>query len=190
MGPASEAILINRLRDGDTTAMGVLYDHFADALYGVVCRIVQDDALAADILQDSFVKVWQNADQYDPEKSRLFTWMLRICRNTAIDRIRQRQRRNTREIQTSAGNVWDKGSEQIQPQHLDLPELVQKLDRKYREVLNLLFFQGMTQQEVSDTLGIPLGTVKSRLKVSLRELRAMYHLAGPLIFGHLVLLWL
>ncbi|NNE30725.1 MAG: sigma-70 family RNA polymerase sigma factor, partial [Saprospiraceae bacterium] len=141
---------------------------------GVIKNIVKDEALAADALQDTFVKYWQKGDQYDPEKSRLFTWLLRIARNTAIDKYRSISRRGEKEIQTADSLVHIGGSKSPDMSLLDMRDKVGSLEEKYQQVIRVLFFEGMTQKEASENLSIPIGTVKTRLRFALKELRKIF----------------
>lgn len=169
----SEQDIVRLLGQRDSRAMGMIYDRYADALYGTLRRMLPDEAATRDVMQEGFVKVWNHADHYDPTKSTLFTWLLRILRNTAIDRLRSDKVRSDHKIQMASSAVSEV-SNSFKPEHLDVPELVAGLDPKYQDVIQALFFKGMTQQEASDALEIPLGTVKTRLKIALRELRNVF----------------
>lgn len=166
--------IVELLRAGDERSIGLLYDHYADALYGVAIKVTHDEELAQDVLQESFIKIWKNAHKYDPEKARLFTWLFRVVQNTAIDKVRSRKRKRTKEVQTDDSNVYHLETTSLAIEHMDLKEHTDGLEDKYKVVIDALFFQGMTQQEASDELDIPLGTVKSRLKIGLRELRKLF----------------
>lgn len=169
-----EKDIIQLLKKGDKKALSLLYDNYSDSLYGVAFKITKDEALAKDALQESFVKIWKNSHKYDPEKAKLFTWLYRITRNTAIDKLRSFNNRNSREVQIDNSNVYTLQTNSLNQDVIDLKQHVDKLEGKYKTVLNALFFEGMTQQEASDELNIPLGTIKSRLKIALRELRKVY----------------
>jgi RNA polymerase sigma-70 factor (ECF subfamily) len=143
-------------------------------LFGVAYKVVRDEELAQDILQESFVKIWKKSDSYDASKAKLFTWLFRITRNTAIDKLRSINSKTDKEIQMDVSNVYNVGIQSTRPELLDVREKLDKIDDKYQIVLDALFFQGMTQQEASDELDIPLGTIKSRLKIGLRELKKIY----------------
>ena len=182
MKPFIETHIIELLKARDERAIGLLYDHYADALYGVAIKVTKDDVLAQDVLQDAFVKIWKNADRYDPKKARLFTWLFRVVQNTAIDAIRSRQRKTSKEVQTQDSNVYHIPTTQLAIEHLDLKSHTEGLEDKYKVVIDALFFQGMTQQEASDELNIPLGTVKSRLKIGLRELRKLFGMVVVFLF--------
>ena len=168
--------IIRQLKRQDQSVLAVLYDSYAPALYGVVLRIVQSEPIAQDVLQETFVKIWRNGPSFDPQKGRLFTWMLNIARNTAIDTIRSAHYRNKQKIQSIDQSVYNSAShsEQFNVNHIGLDKLVGNLDDKYREVIDLIYFKGYTQSEVVKALGIPLGTVKSRVRIALRELRKVF----------------
>lgn len=171
--PVEEQI-IRLMKRQDKAFVSMVYDHYADSLYGVIKTMIGQEAAAQDVLQESFLKIWQKAHQYDPQKARLFTWLLTICRNTAIDRLRVMQKRVDREIQMDDSVVYNIGTAGFNPQHIGVRELLQGLDPKQQEVFEALFFKGMTQKEASEALDIPLGSVKTRLKIGLRELRKVF----------------
>lgn len=162
------------LAQGDKRALNLLYENYSSTLYGVILKITKDDALAQDALQESFIKIWKNSKKYDRKKAKLFTWLYRIARNTAIDKLRSYNNRSGKEIQIEASNVYRLPTAELNQDVLDLKKHVATLDEKYQIVLGALFFEGMTQQEASEELNIPLGTIKSRLKIGLRELKKVY----------------
>lgn len=174
MSALLEKHIVELLRERNEKAISLLYDHYGDTLFGVAYKVVRDEELAQDVLQESFVKIWKKSDTYDPTKAKLFTWLFRITRNTAIDKLRSVNTKTEKEIQMDVSDVYNLGIESIKPEFLDVRENLEKIEEKYQIVLDALFFQGMTQQEASDELDIPLGTIKSRLKIGLRELRKIY----------------
>lgn len=169
-----EKHIVELLQERNEKAISLLYDHYGDTLYGVAHKVVRDEELAQDVVQESFVKIWKKSHTYDPAKAKLFTWLFRIIRNTAIDKLRSVQTKSDKEIQLDVSNVYKLGIDAIKPEFMDVRENLEKIEHKYQVVLEALFFQGMTQQEASDELDIPLGTIKSRLKIGLRELGKIY----------------
>lgn len=167
--------IVKMLMDRDKKALSLLYENYSSTLYGVAYKITNDQALAEDALQESFIKIWKNSHKYDPKKAKLFTWLYRITRNTAIDKLRSVTNKTHKEVQIDNPNVYTVPTVNLNQDVLDLKEHVNKLDQKYKIVLEALFFEGMTQQEASEELDIPLGTVKSRLKIALRELKKVYN---------------
>ena len=176
MSDSLELKIVQLLEKGDSTAINLLYENYADSLYGVILKVINDEELAQDALQETFVKIWKNSKKYDSKKAKLFTWLYRIAKNTAIDKLRSYNNRFDKEVQIDKSNVYILPASNLNQDVLDLREHVAKLDEKYQIVLNALFFEGMTQQEASEELDIPLGTIKSRLKIGLRELKKVYDL--------------
>lgn len=159
---------------GDKKAFEELYDTYSASLYGVIFKMIRDESTAKDVLQESFIKIWKNASKYDPNIAKVFTWMYQIARNTAVDKLRQMKIKTAREIQPKESNVYNIGTQNVKPEQMDLPEQLNKLDEKYRTVVHALFYLGMTQQEASEHLDLPLGTVKTRLRIGMRELRNIF----------------
>ncbi|WP_047419317.1 RNA polymerase sigma factor [Cellulophaga sp. Hel_I_12] len=172
--PLLEKHIIELLQERNEKAISLLYENYSDTLYGVAYKVVKNEALAQDVLQESFVKIWKKSDTYDPTKAKLFTWLFRITRNTAIDKLRSGKTKQDKEIQIDVSDVYKVGVDAVNPDFIDMRENLLKIDLKYQIVLEALFFEGMTQQEASEELDIPLGTIKSRLKIGLRELRKIY----------------
>jgi len=181
MSALLEKHIVELLQERNDKAISLLYEHYGDTLYGVAYKVVRDEELAQDVLQESFVKIWKKSDSYDATKAKLFTWLFRITRNTAIDKLRSINTKTEREIQIDVSNVYNVGIQSTRPELLDVRENLDKIDDKYQIVLDALFFQGMTQQEASEELDIPLGTIKSRLKIGLRELKKIYGSAMSLV---------
>ncbi len=176
MSTLLEKHIVELLQERNEKAISLLYEHYGDTLYGVAHKVVRNEELAQDVLQESFVKIWKKSDSYDSSKAKLFTWLFRITRNTAIDKLRSVNTKADKEIQIDVSDVYSLGVNSTRPEFMDVKENLGKIESKYQIVLEALFFQGMTQQEASDELDIPLGTIKSRLKIGLRELKKIY---GP-----------
>jgi RNA polymerase sigma-70 factor (ECF subfamily) len=184
MSTLLEKHIVELLQERNEKAISLLYEHYGDTLYGVAHKVVRNEELAQDVLQESFVKIWKKSDTYDSSKAKLFTWLFRITRNTAIDKLRSVNTKTDKEIQMDVSDVYNLGVDSIKPEFMDVRENLEKIEEKYQIVLDALFFQGMTQQEASEELDIPLGTIKSRLKIGLRELRKIY---GPTMIITLIL---
>lgn len=171
-----EKKIIRLLQNKDKAIIDYLYDNYSAALYGIILRIVNSEEMAQDVLQDVFIKIWKYGPRYDETKASLFTWMLNIARNTAIDVTRSSYFKKTsknQEINSAVYNnesmSWERNVDQI-----GLKKLVENLDQKYREVIDLVYFQGFTQKEVQEHLNIPIGTVKTRVRIGLRELKKLF----------------
>lgn len=174
MSKPIEIEIVSLLEKGDKKAISLLYDNYADALFGVISKVISDPELAQDVLQESFIKVWKKAKTYDSSKAKLFTWLYRIAYNTAIDKVRSTSKKTKKEIQIEDSNVYKLTSSNLNQDVIDIKKHLSTLEEKYQIVIQALFFEGMTQQEASDELEIPLGTIKSRLKIGLRELKKIY----------------
>ncbi len=168
----SDEQLVALLRNKDKAAMGAVLKKYGDALYGVVFRIVGTREVAEDIMQEVAVKIWKNHQAYDAKKGRLFTWLVNIARNTAIDKVRTQKFQARRQAESLDSTVHDniRFSEHLDIQDVGLRRLIERLDPKYREVIDLLYLKGYTQKEATEALGIPLGTVKTRVKKALGDL--------------------
>ena len=166
MSTLIEKHIVALLAEKDDKAISLLYEHYGDTLYGVAYKVVKDEDLAQDILQESFIKIWKKCDTYDATKAKLFTWLFRITRNTAIDKLRSINNKTDKEVQIDVSNVYKVGVESIKPDILDMQENLEKIELKYQIVLEALFFQGMTQQEASEELDIPLGTDRKSTRLN------------------------
>jgi len=167
-------LLVEKLKQRNRASFNELYDHYASTLYGVICRVVNDTATAEDVLQETFVKVWKNIGHYSEEKGTFFTWLLNITRYTAIDYLRSRQHKQKLKSRDTPDNEYVREQVYLQSavEYTGLKGLVAKLEPKYREVIDLLYFWGYTQDEVAKILNIPLGTVKTRARAGLQLLRS------------------
>jgi len=172
----TEHQIVDMLHQNDRKVIAIIYDKYAPALYGVVLRIVRSEQIAEDVMQDAFLKIWKNGKQYNRSKGTLFTWLLNIARNTAIDKTRSAHFRRNEKNQIVDDFVSNKESTigNIHPEQIGLKELVNDLNPKYKEVIDLIYFSGYTQKEVAEHLEIPLGTVKSRIRIALRELKSIF----------------
>ena len=170
----SEVDLVARLQRNDRGAYEYLYDNYSTALYGVIFRVVGNEETANDVLQEAFVKIWNGIGSYDAKKGKLFTWMLNISRNMAIDKTRSKDFNNNRKNQSTENVVSQLGrlkADGIKPEHIGLAELVDKLDPNEKFLIDLMYFKGYTQSEIAEEHNIPLGTVKTRLRSATINLR-------------------
>jgi RNA polymerase sigma-70 factor (ECF subfamily) len=148
---------------------------YGDALYGVVLSIVQSKEIAEDVMQDTFVKIWKNADSYNVKKGKLFTWLVNIARYTAIDRIRTMKFKANQKTLSLDRTVYENEqlSVEAEIQDVGLHKIINSLEEKYSTLINLLYLQGFTQKEAAKALNIPLGTVKTRSKTAIIQLRTL-----------------
>ena len=164
------------LKANDKAAFEYLYDNYAGGLYGIIRRIVKDDDKADDVMQDSFIKIWKNIGSYDAGKGSLFTWLLNVARHTAIDRSRTdaKFKNNIDWDLVPEQDILPRSAIQLDTSTLDLKEIVGKLRPEKRQLIQLLYFEGYTHEEASEYLCLPLGTVKSRVRKALSELRQVF----------------
>jgi RNA polymerase sigma-70 factor (ECF subfamily) len=170
---AVEQEIVRLLASNNKRAVELIYNNYSPALLGIILRIVNDQQLAEDVLQESLVKIWRNASSYNPGISRLFTWMVNICRNTAIDQVRSKGYRKASKIRGDETSVIGKtnSDESIQPELIGVKDLVGKLKIEQRSLIELAYFKGYTHQELAEELNLPLGTVKTRIRKALMDLR-------------------
>jgi len=170
----SESELVHLLKQREQHVFSYLYDNYSGALLSIIYNIVKDEELANDVLQEVFVKIWRQVESYDSSKGRLFTWMLNIARNASIDTVRSKSYQNNQKNRELSENDYGAaGTSQIQVDQIGLRKLVHQLKEEYRVLIDLSYFQGFTQDEISKMLDIPLGTVKTRLRTALIQLRGI-----------------
>jgi RNA polymerase sigma-70 factor, ECF subfamily len=173
-----EVKLIARIAKGDDAAFVELYNRFAGSLYAMAQRMLEDNKEAEDALQEGFTYIWRKAAAYDPTRSSPFAWAVMITRNKAIDRLRARERiEKLREKFTEEGahsSQRDLGSANesaLRERATIVRSAVLQLPEEQREALELSFFGGLTHEEISERLGVPLGTIKARIRRGLLRLR-------------------
>lgn len=174
---APEAIL-QRLRARDESGMQHLYDQYSQALYLVVYRVVQEEQTANEVLHDAFVKIWRKIDQFDQTKSGLYSWMVAICRNAAIDRVRSKNFRQHQKIRNESEDVSAAVTSQrteTKEDTVGVKELVETLDPNHKQLIDLVYFNGYTHKEAAEELDIPLGTAKTRIRLAIKELRKWFN---------------
>ena len=172
----SEDELVALLQSQDKQAFSYLYDNYAPALNNIIFRMVEDVALAEDILQEAFVKIWHNFTSYDKSKGRLFTWMLNLTRNLTIDMLRSKGYKKQSKIsgdENSVSNLTDDNKIAERFDAMGLRKQLVNLKPEQRSIIDLAYFNGYTQDEISKEMGIPLGTVKTRMRAAIIELRKM-----------------
>ena len=172
----SEEELVVQLQSRNQQAFAYLYDNYAAALNGVIYRLVEDKELAEDILQEAFVKIWNNFSSYDSNKGRLFTWMLNLTRNLTIDTLRSKGYKKQSKIssdENSVSNYADSNAVAEKFDALGIRKQLSNLKPEQRSIIDMAYFNGYTQDEISKEMGIPLGTVKTRMRSAILELRKM-----------------
>ena len=174
-GTISENDLVAGLKARKRATFEYLYDRYSGTLYGVVSRIITRDSIAEEVLHDAFLRIWERIDTYDPGKGRLFTWMLNITRNLAIDKTRSKEisrDKKTGDIDYLVDNVDRERGETQREDTIGLKEVLDHLPEEQKFVVDYLYLRGYTQSELADEFNIPLGTVKTRLRLAMITLRS------------------
>jgi RNA polymerase sigma-70 factor (ECF subfamily) len=177
----SEIEMLRRIGQGDRASFALLYDRLAGVLFSVAYRVLNNHEAAEDVLQDVFVQIWDKAPHYDPARGKPVTWAVTLTRNKAIDLVRSTQRRNRLrdevQVQVETGERFDDRSSfdavaSGETRQLVL-EAMQKLSADQREAIRLTFFSALTQAEIAERLGEPLGTIKARIRRGMMKLRSI-----------------
>lgn len=170
----SQEELIPLLLRKEQRGFTIMYDMYSKSLFAVIANLIKETEEAEDVLQEAFVKIWKNIESYNESKGRLYTWMLNIARNSAIDKLRSKGYNNSQKNLSSDNfvHLLDDSNKLINRiDTIGIHEFVKKLKPKCIQLIELLFFQGYTQQEASEELEIPLGTVKTQNRSCINDLR-------------------
>ena len=165
--------ILSLLLSRDEKGFNYLYKNYSGALYGVIIRIVRYEEEANEVLQDVFVKIWNSVKSFDAAKASLYTWMLNIARNSAIDRLKSKSFQNDLQNQSIPDFVNDGIGLSTEQCHEfnEVQDRVNMLRDDYKILINKAYFGGLTQEEIAEELQIPLGTVKTRTRAALLELK-------------------
>jgi RNA polymerase sigma-70 factor (ECF subfamily) len=176
-----DGTLLRRITAGDSDALLALHKRYVNLVYSMAWRVLQDVGLAEEVTQDVFMKLWQQSQRYDAARGRFSSWLLTITRFAAIDRLRAEGRRppatelssddfsehtSLEDLLPTDHVSWERG------QHLRL--LLRELPIEQQQVIELAYFGGLTHTEMAEQLGLPLGTVKGRLRLGLERLRSLW----------------
>jgi RNA polymerase sigma-70 factor, ECF subfamily len=175
-----DAKLLLRIAQRDQSALSALYDRYARIIYAIADRSLRSPEESEEIVLDVFAQVWRIADRYDPTKSRVDTWLLMLARSRVLDRLRKLQRRipdsgqilDIAEIQTPAAGVDPVEAAVISERCAQVRAILQQLPAEQQLVLELAYYQGLTHREIAAQTGIPLGTIKTRIRLGLDKLRS------------------
>ena len=171
--------LVNRVGHGDEHAFLMLYDRYVPRVYALMLRILRDPMMAEEATQDTFLKLWSRARLYLKERGSLLLWLLTIARHTALDRLRLEARRPMLSDSNDPQNAWqfipDLNTVPEESRWRSLSFAVQSLQPDHRTVIELAYYQGLSQSEIAEVLGWPLGTVKTRLRAAMEHLRAKWN---------------
>jgi len=172
---SKDARLAQRVARGDRQAFLVLYDRYASRVHGLALRMLGESMAAEEVTQDTFLKLWTRAGSFSPRKGSLLAWLMTIARRTALDRIRLENRRPEFGSPVDPEDAWltlpDPQSDGAEARWRSLHFALLELPAEQRQVIELAYYHGMSQSQIAEYLGIPLGTIKTRLRLGMEKLR-------------------
>jgi RNA polymerase sigma factor (sigma-70 family) len=177
----SDEALLSLVASLDDLALAELYDRFGHVAYGLALRILRDEALAQDAVQEAFLAIWRSADRFLAERAKASTWILTLVHRRAVDLVRREDRRRGEPLESAAEPVAPETTEDeaaIGFERRVVQEALRQLTPEQREALELGYYGGLTQSELAERLGQPLGTIKSRMFTGLSRLRDLLAEAG------------
>ncbi len=169
-------ILVSKFQEKDESAFEELYNMYSESMHGVIYNIVRNHDIAEEVMQDVFIKAWKNSGSYDASKGRFFTWMLNISRNAAIDKTRSKAFKNSGKNLNSdffVDILETSDNLDRQTDAIGIKKFVEILEEKCKKIIEYLYFKGYTQKETSEELNIPIGTIKTRNRNCIMQLRKM-----------------
>lgn len=174
-GNSVENQIIFLLKERDKKAIQLIFEHYGPVLLNIILRVVRDKPMAQDTLQEALLKIWRNGHSYKAESGSLFTWLTRVCRNAAIDKTRTKDFRLSERSNTSVDlvsiselNVQEEGTERLY-----MRQLIDQLPSAQQKLIDLSYFQGYTQKEIAKLMDMPLGTVKTKIRMAIKNLRSI-----------------
>jgi RNA polymerase sigma factor (sigma-70 family) len=171
----SDEALVALVARSDEVALAELYDRFGRVAYGLARRILRDDALAEDAVQEGFLAAWRSAPRFVPERAQASTWLLTLVHRRAVDLVRREERRRTEMLDEQAEAAEGASDEAVwlRFERERVQTALARLPDQQREALELAYYGGFTQSELAERLGQPLGTIKSRMFTGLSRLREL-----------------
>lgn len=168
----NDKALILQLQNKDEAALAKLYDKYSSAIYGVIIRMCKDEQHAQNLLQDTFMTIWEKSHQYNPEKGKFYTWSYRIAKNKTLNFLRQNQNL----IQTEDLSVYKNKEDDsvIESDYLQINGCLKQLELHHQKAIELVYFNGLTHREAHTEMDVPLGTFKSYIKQALKKLQLSY----------------
>lgn len=173
----SEEQLVFALKSKSTVAFEILYDRYSALIYGIINKIVNNTEFAEDATQETFIKIYNNIDKFDASKARLATWLINVARNTALDVVKSKnynQSAKNQNVEDVVNTVDRQKQTQVAVDTIDVKQHVGLLEPDLQILVELFYFKAYTQQDIADELNMPLGTVKTKMRKALEELRKHY----------------
>ncbi|MGX8176388.1 RNA polymerase sigma factor [Exiguobacterium artemiae] len=175
MHTQSDESLYHEMRSGDEQALEVLYDKYERLLFSFAHRFTNNDRLSEEVIQEVWMKIWNGRVDFNTDKGKFSSWILTITRNAALDCLRREKRQPTIEVEERDGG-YDEPVERTVIQRetaTEVRDAVNELKPDQQELIELVYFKGLTQQQISDQLNMPLGTVKTRIRSAIQALRKL-----------------
>lgn len=174
-----EMSLLRRIQSGDEEALLTLHRQYANLVYSVAYRVLDDQMAAEEVTQDTFLKIWNKGYTFDPDKGQFVTWLLTVTRRLSIDVLRQRQRREPRTgmlFMDEDPSLWENllPADNVSDLRRTLYSVMNDLPQDQRDLIEMTYFYGLSHSEIAETTGLPLGTVKTRIRLGMQKLRSAW----------------
>jgi RNA polymerase sigma-70 factor (ECF subfamily) len=172
----SDEAVVALIARSDDVALAELYDRYGRPAYGLALRVLRDEALAEDAVQEAFLAIWRGAEKYLPERAKATTWIMTLVHRRAVDLVRREERRRTEplpEVEPDTGGPSAADSAWLRLERERVQAALNQLPDQQREAIELAYYGGYTQSELAERLGEPLGTIKSRMFAGLARLREL-----------------
>jgi RNA polymerase sigma factor (sigma-70 family) len=168
----SDEALLAQVARGDEAALGEVYDRFGRVAYGLALRILRDERLAEDAVQEAFLAVWRQAASFRPDRASARTWVLTLVHRRAVDLVRREERRRAETLEPETEPAGSSAAEdaELRSRRLAVQRALAQLPDDQRRPIELAYYGGLTQSELAEQLGLPLGTIKSRMFAGLERL--------------------
>ena len=170
-----EERVVYLLNDKDKKAISLIFDNYGALLLNVIKRVIKDEMMAEEVLQKVLLKVWNHADAYSQGKGSLFTWLVAIARNAAIDQTRTKDFKLTQKSEHSLElvTISNRAEDNDQIEKMYVRQLLNQLPDTQKKLIDLSYFEGFTHKEIAQKLDMPLGTVKTRIRLAIKHLRSV-----------------
>jgi len=175
----SDHELLELIKQENLDALNELYSRYGRGIYSVAYKITKDANEAEEVTQDTFIKLWTNSKSFDIDKApKVSSWLLKICQNAALDRVRKMKNKSKIVGESKLAFLTDytvnlENEIEIHMLKKQIKEALMKLPQEQREIIELIYFEGLSQREIAEGMGIPLGTVKSRVKLAMVKLKKL-----------------
>lgn len=167
-----EQRIIVLLKRNEQSVIKLIYQHYGRNMFNAILRVLKDESLAQDVFQEVIIKIWRKGHYYEAKKGSLYTWLLSVCKNAAIDKTRSKAYKHGLHTQSSEQLATPAPAQASSlGEHAQLKELVTNLPQPQKQLIDMAFFQGYTHEEIAEQMDMPLGTVKTKIRSALKQLR-------------------